>query len=119
PCQFSDDDKYLIFNSSATNLVTGFTDTNANIDLFRRDLQAGTTALVNKKFDGTATSAQFTGAGSMSGNGRFISFQSQSNDLIPGFASHNGGCCSGIDGFLVDMNPVAGTVLVLQLTDRP
>jgi hypothetical protein len=41
----SADGRYVVFASAATNLVAG--DTNGAVDIFRRDLQAGTTALVS------------------------------------------------------------------------
>ena len=41
----SADGRYVIFVSGATNLVAG--DTNGAVDVFRRDLQTGTTALVS------------------------------------------------------------------------
>ena len=41
----SADGRYVVFASGATNLVAG--DTNGAVDIFRRDLQAGTTALVS------------------------------------------------------------------------
>ncbi|MGB8370085.1 MAG: hypothetical protein ACLPYZ_14150 [Limisphaerales bacterium] len=41
----SADGRYVVFLSGATNLVAG--DTNGAVDVFRRDLQTGTTALVS------------------------------------------------------------------------
>ena len=41
----SADGRYVVFVSGATNLVAG--DTNGAVDVFRRDLQTGTTALVS------------------------------------------------------------------------
>jgi len=41
----SADGRFVTFTSGATNLVAG--DTNATVDVFRRDLQAGTNALVS------------------------------------------------------------------------
>ena len=59
--QISADGRYVLFQSSASNLVTG--DTNNKEDVFRKDLQSGEVVLVSKtkgaQADGNSSGAQF------------------------------------------------------------
>ena len=82
----SDDGRYLAFESSAPNLVPG--DTNNAIDVFVRDLRTGRTLRASVTSSGkqvTITSPGQTAGEypSVSGNGRYVSFQSTSMDFIP------------------------------------
>jgi Tol biopolymer transport system component len=77
----SSDGRFVAFQSDATNLVEG--DTNAATDVFVRDLVAGTTVRVSVSSsagegDGPSTTP------SISGDGRFVAFQSLATDLVPG-----------------------------------
>ena len=67
--------RYVVFESDATNLVAS--DTNAQRDIFLRDLTAGTTERVNLVH---STNAQSSGGGcylaSVSDNGRYVAFES-------------------------------------------
>jgi Tol biopolymer transport system component len=77
----SDDGRFVAFPSLANQLVTG--DTNALYDVFVRDRQLGTTVRAS------VTSAGTQGAGasyepSISGDGRYVAFQSFAPDLVPG-----------------------------------
>ena len=65
----SDDGRFVVFESHSSNLVPG--DTNANVDVFRRDLVAGVTELVSRTRDGEAASGF---AGGVSPDGRFAGF---------------------------------------------
>ena len=76
----SADGRYVAFDSTATNLVAG--DTNGVRDVFVRDLVAGTTERVS-----VATGGAQAGGGSkaaISGDGRFVAFESDAADLLPG-----------------------------------
>jgi Ca2+-binding RTX toxin-like protein len=71
----------VAFHSFATNLVSG--DTNNSDDIFVRDLVEGTTTRASVADDGT----QATGGGAfpdISGNGRFVVFESFSTNLPGG-----------------------------------
>lgn len=73
--------RYVAFTSLASNLVTN--DTNANRDVFIRDLLHENNILVSIGMNG------FSAAGmsfepSISGDGRFIAFTSTATNLIPG-----------------------------------
>ena len=77
----SADGRYVMFSSEATNLVAG--DTNGVYDVFVRDLRAGRTTRVNVRSDGTQVAARSLGT-AISGNGRFVVFESLAADLVPG-----------------------------------
>ena len=72
--------RYVVFSSDASNLVDG--DTNSR-DIFVRDRQNGTTELVSVASDGTQANrpASFP---AISGNGRFIVYESEADNLVPG-----------------------------------
>jgi Tol biopolymer transport system component len=81
PPAISSDSRYVAFESAATNLVPG--GTNGYTHIFVRDRQTGTTYLVSK------SSAGVEGAGDsrapcISGDGRYVTFQSVATDLVPG-----------------------------------
>ncbi len=76
----SGDGRYVIFDSLADNLVAG--DMNARRDVFIRDRQAATTALVSVNSSGQ----QADGGGkdpTISSDGRYVVFLSKSNNLAP------------------------------------
>jgi Tol biopolymer transport system component len=76
----SADGRFALFDSWATNLVP--LDTNGKSDVFLRDRIAGTTERVSL----TSTGAQAnrdSSAGSISPEGRFVTFTSWANNLVP------------------------------------
>ncbi|MHB8792059.1 MAG: TolB family protein [Thermoleophilia bacterium] len=77
---FSYDGRYVVFASSAANLVSG--DTNGQIDVFRIDRQDGSVIRASLASDGTQADAQNVYAG-ISGNGRFVVFESNATNLVP------------------------------------
>src|SRR5438105_1948443 len=86
----SADGRYVAFSSRATNLVPG--DTNGAIDVFVRDVQAGTTERVSV----SSTSGQGDGDSgvehastngrpvAISADGRYVAFTSFATNLVPG-----------------------------------
>jgi Tol biopolymer transport system component len=77
----SPDGHMLVFRSAANNLVAG--DTNAQVDLFLRDLQADFTTRVSFEADGT----QLTGTlddPAISADGSYVSYWSSADDIVPG-----------------------------------
>lgn len=91
----SDDGRYVLFFSLATNLVTGQTDTNSSFDVFRWDstLSANTTILVSHASGSPSTAGNFGSDQSMpqiSSDGRYITFQSLATNLINGVTDTNG-----------------------------
>jgi hypothetical protein len=85
----SDDGRFVVFASLATNLVA-LPDTNDGFDLFVRDLQTDTTALVSVNSAGTDTGRNIAGdrhdsfGAAISGDGRLVAFSSRAKDLVAG-----------------------------------
>ncbi len=75
------DGRYIAFGSQATNLVA--TDTNAQRDIFVRDLTAGTTTLVSVSSD-EAQSDGYSRAAHISNDGRYVAFASDATNLVDG-----------------------------------
>jgi Tol biopolymer transport system component len=76
----SPDGRFVVFNSGANDLVA--TDNNGRWDVFVRDLQRGTTSLVNINKDGTDSGNSGSWGSVMSADGRVVAFQSSANDLV-------------------------------------
>jgi Tol biopolymer transport system component len=73
--------RFVAFQSAATNLVSG--DVNGHIDIFVRDVQAGTIVLASVA--GTTQSNGDSTQPSISADGRFVAFSSLANNLqFPG-----------------------------------
>jgi len=77
----SEDGRYVTFVSDSPNLVPG--DTNGHIDVFRRDLQTNTTALVSLSTTSTQPSDDSQG-GSMSGDGTQVLYQTAHGSMVSG-----------------------------------
>jgi Tol biopolymer transport system component/Ca2+-binding RTX toxin-like protein len=77
----SDDGRYVVFQSLASNLVAG--DTNTQSDIFVRDMVTGSVALVSTASGGGPSSGSADEA-SISGDGRLITFSSIGSDLVAG-----------------------------------
>ena len=72
----------VAFQSDATNLVAG--DTNGRTDIFVRDIVDGTTTRANVSAAGGQVLFGDGAQGSMTPDGKFLAFQCQGNELIPG-----------------------------------
>jgi len=77
----SGDGRYVAFESSATNLVTG--DTNAVVDIFVRDRTTGTTERISVDSSG-AQGSLASDLPSISYDSRYVAFESQSPNLVTG-----------------------------------
>lgn len=77
----SADGRYVVFESLASNLVAG--DTNGRMDVFMRDRAAGTTTRVSVSSAEVQGNLESSG-GQISGDGRFVSFDSDASNLVPG-----------------------------------
>jgi len=116
------DGRYVVFTSTAPNIVHGQEDANGTQDIFLRDRHTGTTILVSRAAGSTARAGN---AGSsmpaLSDDGRFVVFVSQAADLVAGFEDNNtfpGGNYTGTDVYLFDR--LSGTVsLVSHRHDSP
>jgi archaellum component FlaF (FlaF/FlaG flagellin family) len=76
--------RYVAFSSLASNLVPG--DTNGVSDIFVRDRLTGKTTRVSVSSAGVQGNAASTWP-SISGGGRFVAFQSNASNLVPGDAN--------------------------------
>jgi Tol biopolymer transport system component len=81
---FSADGRYVLFSSSASNLVSG--DTDGLADLFVRDRLNGTTTRVDVTSSGTQISGATSGDvwGKISADGKFVVFESEATNLPTG-----------------------------------
>jgi archaellum component FlaF (FlaF/FlaG flagellin family) len=79
----SADGRFVVFSTNATNLVAN--DLNANTDVFVHDRETGRTRLVSvspHEHQGNGISGEYAVA--ISGNGRFVAFESSATNLVPG-----------------------------------
>ncbi len=102
----SADGRFVVFQSWASNLVAG--DTNGLSDVFRRDLQLGTTWLVSQSMSGGGAAAGESLAPDISGTGRYVVWASGAADIVPGDTNNRR------DVFLRDMQ--TGLVERLSVT---
>ncbi|MFH8348072.1 TolB family protein [Streptomyces sp. NPDC018045] len=77
----SADGRYVTFDSAATNLVPG--DTNGQSDIFVKDLRSGAVERVDVASDG-AQADSWSSTPTISADGRYIAFQSDATNLVPG-----------------------------------
>jgi Tol biopolymer transport system component len=82
----SNDGRFIVFGSFATNLVPG--DTNATFDIFVHDSQTATTERVSIASDGTQSDATSYASNDfgpdISADGRFVAFYSYATNLVAG-----------------------------------
>jgi hypothetical protein len=104
----SADGRYVVFDSFATDLTSTPDANGGAADVFERDIQTGTTALVSINQAGTATAAGPNSAPVVSPDGRFIAFESDAPDLTSNPDPH-----STWNVFLRDM--VAGTTSLVSV----
>jgi len=90
----SDDGRYVVFSSDADNLVAG--DTNNIPDVFVRDTASSITTRVSVDSAGMESNGD-SWYPSLSGNGRYVAFESEASNLVTGDTNNAG------DVFLHDM----------------
>jgi hypothetical protein len=78
---FSAGARYVVYSSYADNLVAS--DSNASSDVFVFDRQSGVTTLVSVDSLGLQANGDSTAA-AISGDGRYVAFQSAASNLVPG-----------------------------------
>ena len=78
----SADGRYVAFGSSASNLVAG--DTNGDEDFFVHDRVTGTTERVSVSSSGEQGNSDSHYGGSLSADGRYVSFSSYASNLVAG-----------------------------------
>ncbi|MFN8138580.1 MAG: hypothetical protein U0R49_02160 [Fimbriimonadales bacterium] len=77
---FSADNRFVVYDSEATNMVFG--DTNGMNDIFVRDRLLQTTEMVSVTHDGQLANG-VSEIPSISGDGRFVVFDSNATNLVP------------------------------------
>src|SRR6266542_3992981 len=84
PTSISRNGQFVVFASSADNLVAG--DTNEHFDVFRRDRSSGQTVLVSVSSSGQQGKGYsgFSGTFSISADGNLVAFDSETSNLVPG-----------------------------------
>ncbi|NTW80237.1 MAG: S8 family serine peptidase, partial [Geobacteraceae bacterium] len=83
----SNDGRYVLFLSSAGNLVPG--DTNGSQDLFIRDRQLSQTKRVNVSTAGAQSESSTIPSFAMSADGRYVAFESTAKNLVTGVTLSN------------------------------
>ena len=106
---FSRDGRHIAFISEANNLVAN-DDLVPWVDVFVRDLQAGTTALVSVNQTGTGGLNQHCTQFAISSNGQFVAFSTFADNLAPQAASQAG------DIFLRDLGAQTTTLISKAFT---
>jgi len=107
----SNDGRFVVFESLASNLTTTDhdpSDPNSlvnldNKDVFERNLVTGATTLVSFKFDGSRDAFGESRNITVSANGRFVAWESQSLNLVKGFKDGSPGNQFAFDIFRRDM----------------
>lgn len=85
----SADGRYVVFASTATDLVADVPPTSSALpSVYVRDLQANSTRLVSQNWSGTERVQGFVG--SISGNGRYVTWDSDSDQVVFGLAPGGG-----------------------------
>lgn len=96
---FSADGGFVAFHSNASNLVEG--DENDLTDVFVHDLSSGETTRVSRGLAGAESNGEsFIPA--ISGDGRYVAFQSWASNLVPGDTNGTPNVYEGIDVFRYD-----------------
>ena len=102
----SPDGRYVVFSSSAIDLVPG-ENSQPRLDVFLRDRLWNTTTLVSGNFSAAGGGNADSTCGQVSSSGRYVVFQSDASDLVLGDTN-------GVsDIFLRDM--VSGTTLLVSV----
>jgi Tol biopolymer transport system component len=103
---------FVLYQTGATDVVSGIADANNREDLFLWQRATGTTILVSHAAGSPGTAADLGGRnGSLSADGRYIALLSSSTDLVPGFSGGGGGGPFDNDAYLVDR--IAGTTTLI------
>lgn len=86
PSSMTDDGRYVLFQSQATDVVAGLTDTNGSLaDVFLFDRSNGTTTLVSRALgDATVTANNTSYTGTLRADGGQVLFASAATNLVAG-----------------------------------
>ena len=81
--RISPDGRYVLFSSSASDLVSG-DNGQLGMDVFLRDRSSNTTVLVSANYGGTGGGNGSSVLGALSTNAQYVLFESDASDLVPG-----------------------------------
>jgi hypothetical protein len=109
--EISVDGNHVVFQSVASNLVSG--DTNSKTDVFLRDMVNTTTTRMSVKSDGNETTSGDSTSPSINADGSYVAFSSTANDLVS--SDPNG---TIIDVFVRDTQ-TANSIQLLSLPTPP
>ncbi len=99
PLALSADGRWLLYYSAATNLVAGVTDTNAGVDMFLYDHDAGTSRLLSHRSNSLTTAIGSSHQNALlSADGRWAVFTTPSANVVTGVVDGN----NANDTFLYD-----------------
>lgn len=104
--------RFILFSSKATNLVNG--DTNGKADLFLRDTQTSTTTRVSVGSGGVQGKG-VSDIGIASADGRYVAFQSTSNNLVSGFTGNGVYLLDRSTARVIGLNKYDGKVFAAKL----
>jgi Tol biopolymer transport system component len=88
PAQISGDGRFVVFESLATDLVSGV-DTNGVGDVFLRELEAGSTVLLSARPTDSQTGDGRSYGPLMSADASVVLFRSSATDITPGFSNNS------------------------------
>jgi hypothetical protein len=88
PYDISDNGRFIIFESNATDLAN-VADTNNTLDVFLRDMAGNATRLISRSASGTSTGNNISLNGNISSDGNIITFDSGASDLIAAGIDNN------------------------------
>ncbi len=81
--RLSSDGRFVVFSSSASDLVTNAND-QFYLNVFLRDRSSGSTVLISPSCSGSGGGNGDSIAGQVSADGRYVVFQSDASDLVSG-----------------------------------
>ena len=108
----SNDGRFVVFESTANDLVPTDNNSPAIVDLFRRDTQTGATRLISANIAGNAGGNNSSSSPVISQDGRYIAFVSSATDLQVAIPDTN----NAPDIFLRDMETGTTTLITRAIT---
>ena len=111
----SKDGSLMVFQSDATDLVAGVSDTNQATDVFVRNLTTGQTTLVSATPDGSVGNGRSFDP-VISPNGRYVAFLSTATNLSTTAANPPGSSAADGTGLLYVRDLQTGTTTLLDAT---
>lgn len=88
----SDDGRWVLFDSRATDVMAGISDSNSDYDVFLLDRDTGSRTLITRSHSSPTMTPNFGSTGvAMSADANRITFYSYANNLISGLVGSNGG----------------------------